>query len=755
MPDWRFKSRLRPLAAPPRVASGLWKPVFHAERGDFPANPTAPFVFWLYVDGEQVAFAYTDPAERNYDGRGGQRVTATVDTTRFPDGERLVTAYGYPTEPEPGGEERWHVRWEALVTFRNGATAMALLPSAQQCVVHDGSPVTITAECLHCDGTTHPAGSLVLETARPDRVAIDGTTLRVLSPGWATVTVRDLATGLDAEIRVARWPASMRALPHLGRDWSVKRDVDAASRWVIAPFYQSIRDAMADPKLASALAEVGLLTFWDHVGPNIGARSLAQYKADWEARTAGYWPFLERMNADVHLVFDEIGRTRGEARTSLENPLAAEAYAWAIMQWRTRARGYGIRVIDEVGGYTGDPLPKDRRWDHYADELPVTATGDPLRVRAGRHDWSLLPVHAAPANGDVGADQRPRLYVRTGAHAGKWCRIARGERDGHLVLATDAPGIAGGFDPRTMRLANGDTVIVAGWWADADVALPDDAFARLTRMLRLGGAPFGFPVGAHAPGWALANWARLGDVADVYSHLAPGGDVAPSSDGPTLPQGRRGRDYSWEPAQDHIDPRLPMLALVSGTGPFYTKRTNRRTSDYDPAVDVLHVGGRARYTAMHLALALVGGACGASLYFFDDAERRRQRERETYPRTALPEPAQTGFHPFAKGAAGEIFRAVAAFRRLVDTLGPRVFAPLGIAPALGPALRASRRGDLLLVVNTRERPVTTVPLALRQPATRWRLVGERLTSEPLGAGGVRLVLEPGELSAIVGVAPGS
>lgn len=754
MPDWRFKSKLRPLAAFPPVVSGVWKPAFHAERGDFPANPKSPFAFWLYVDGEQVAFIYTDPAERNYDGRGGHRVAPLVDTTRFPDGQRLVTAYGYPTEPEPGGAERWHARWEALVTFRNGATSMALLPSAQQCVVHDDAPVTISALCLHCDGTTHPAGSLALETARPDRIAIDGATLRVLAPGWATVTVRDLATGLAADIRVGRWPASLRALPHLGRDWSVKRAVDAESRWVVAPFYQSIRDAMRDPRLADALANAGLLTFWDHVGPNVGTRTLAQYKAEWERRTEGHWPFLDRLGADVHLVFDEIGRTRAEARASLDNPVAAEAYAWAIMQWRARARGYGIRVIDEVAsGYTGDPLPTDRRWDHYAPPLPVTVANDPLRVRAGRRDWSLLPVHPAPANG--AADLRPRLYVRTGAHAGKWCRIARGERDGWLVLATDPPGIAGGFDPRAMRLANGDTVVVAGWWADPLIPLPDDALARLARMLRLGGAPFGFPAGAHAPGWALANWARLGDIADVYSHLAPGDDIAPSPDGPTLPQGRHGRDFSWEPAQDHVDPRLPMMALVSGTGPFYTKRTSRRTPDYDPSVDILHVGGRARYTVMHLALALVCGACGASIYFFDDAERRRQREAETFPRSQLPEPAQTGFHPFAKGRGGETFRAVAAFRRLVDTLGHRVFAPLGIAPALGPGLRASRRGDLLLVVNTRERPVTTVPLALREPATRWRLVGERLTSEAPGAGGVRLTLEAGELSAVVGVGPGT
>ena len=754
IPEWHYKSKVRPATRPPARVSGTWTATFHCERGDFPANPVAPFVFGLFIDGEQVDFRLTALADRDYDGRGGQRVVVEVDTTRFPDGPRLVTAWGYPSEPEPGAPERWNARWEALVTFANGAVAMAPLPSAQPCVVHDDAPVTITADCLHCDGTTHPAGFLTLSTAHPDRVAIAGTTLRVLTPGWATVTVHDEATGRSADIRVGRYDADARALPHLGRDWTVKRAVDAQSRFVVAPFYQSIRDAMRDPALAAALRDAGLLTFWDHVGPNVGRATLAQYKAEWERRTEGYWDFLERNGGDVHLVFDAIGRTRAEARASLDNPIAAEAYAWALAQWRTRARGYGIRVIDEVAGlWTGDPRPHDRRWDHFAGPLAVAASRDPFAVRIPGHDFSSLPVQPPPANGDASSDMRPRLYVTTGAHAGTWCRIVRGDRSGTLTLAADTPSLVGGFDPRTMRLAAGDRVVVAGWYADPGVALPDDTIVRLVAMLRAGGIPFGFPAGALAPGRALGAWSRVGDIADVYSHLAPGDDCPPSPEGSTLPQGRHGRDLSWQAAQDAIDSRLPFMALVPAAGPHYTKRTNRRSADYDPKVDILHGGtGRARYTAMHLALALVDGACGASVYFFDTTDVRDQRARETYPRTVLPEPAQTGFHPFAKGVGGEIFRAVAAFRKLVDVLGARVFAPLGVARALGPGLRVSRRGDLLLVVNTRERPATTVPLALRAAATRWRLVGERLTSEPLAPGGTRLVLEPGELTAIVGAA---
>src|SRR4051812_10592113 len=121
MPDWHFKSKIRPATRLPERVSGTWTASFHCERGDFPANPTAPFVFALFIDGEQVALKWSGPGERNYDRKGGQLLKVDVDTRRFPDGPRLVTAFGYPTEPDPGGTERWNARWEGLVTFSNGA----------------------------------------------------------------------------------------------------------------------------------------------------------------------------------------------------------------------------------------------------------------------------------------------------------------------------------------------------------------------------------------------------------------------------------------------------------------------------------------------------------------------------------------------------------------------------------------------------------------------------------------------------------
>src|SRR5207237_6064895 len=128
--------------------------------------------------------------------------------------------------------------WEGLVTFANGAVPMAVLPDSQQCVVREGETCSVAAHLLLCDGTMRPAGELALSTNVPARVAIDGHTVRVLTPGWATVTVKDVATGLAADMRVGRYPATLGSLPPLGRHWSGQHAVDADSRAVVAPSCQ-------------------------------------------------------------------------------------------------------------------------------------------------------------------------------------------------------------------------------------------------------------------------------------------------------------------------------------------------------------------------------------------------------------------------------------------------------------------------------------------------------------------------------------
>src|SRR4051812_7562554 len=72
MPDWHYKSKTRPAARLPERVSGTWTASFHCERGDFPANPTAPFAFALFIDGELVTLKWSPPEERNYDRKGGQ-----------------------------------------------------------------------------------------------------------------------------------------------------------------------------------------------------------------------------------------------------------------------------------------------------------------------------------------------------------------------------------------------------------------------------------------------------------------------------------------------------------------------------------------------------------------------------------------------------------------------------------------------------------------------------------------------------------
>jgi len=247
-------------------------------------------------------------------------------------------------------------------------------------------------------------------------------------------------------------------------------------------------------------------------------------------------------------------------------------------------------------------------------------------------------------------------------------------------------------------------------------------------------------------------------VCDVYTHTAAGCDFPPLAEGHTLPQGRIGRQQMWWATQDAIDPRTALIGLVTGMGAYYTKGDSDPTrADYDPAIDILHAGtGRGINTGMLLALHLVEGGCGASVYGMDNLEQRRQRMRETNPRTVFGEPLQTGFHPYGTGETGHIFRAVGAFKRCVDALGPaRLFAPMGLAPSLGPGLvtsvRRTAQGDLLLIVNTREVEVTTAPLPMAGARMAHYTCGEEYSVTPVPAGEVRLALQPGAMVALVPV----
>lgn len=737
MNELGYPSRIVPAADVPRTVRGRWRPTFFGLRGA-PDTAESSFVWYCYVDGEKVQGPNWAPArDLHRDGKRWSEWTFDIDTARFPDDAHEVLVYGYPDGPQPDAHETWHTHWTGMVRFANGPVPMALLPSVEQAVVADDRAVVVTARVLRCDGTVVPADEpVVLSTDAGDRVAIDGASFRLRGEGWATIVAA--CEGLTAAIRAGRYPADAEAIPHLGRDWTVRRRWDArASRFVIAPFYQRVDDAMADPKLATALREAGLSTFHADIGGIPEHADAAAFMRALRERTRGWREFVRAQGAEVHLVGDGVARRRVEARASLDRPEARAAYADAVAYWKQFA-GFGISVVDEAAmAYRETPTPRDRRWDHLVPPVRVSGMRGPLRIRAGDADYSRLPVVPPPKDADEGSDHRPRVYVRTGTGPWRMARLVRGGPRGELTVATP------------LDAQPGDTLVVGGWWADADTPLPDDALVRINAMLE--GIPRSWPPPGAAPGPAYGAWFALGDFADVYFNLVPGNDatVHPRG-GATLPQLRDGLLRSVHRAQDHTSPALPMFTSVGATGPAYAKRTSERVADFRPGVDKLVAGGaRPVATALNCALALVEGACGVRPYFFDAREQREQRRRETFPRTVLGEMLQTGFHPFAAGSAREVFRAIANFRRLLDALGAEVFAPLGMAPALGPGLRASRRGRVLLVANTREVVLRTVPFAIPR-GTRWRYTWESVTREPLAASAEgRMSLAPGELSALV------
>jgi hypothetical protein len=281
---------------------------------------------------------------------------------------------------------------------------------------------------------------------------------------------------------------------------------------------------------------------------------------------------------------------------------------------------------------------------------------------------------------------------------------------------------------------------------------------RITEWLVPAGTRAGIPIawsgGGSIPGVTNAAFATLTGAYDLYSLHGDGAERAHAT-GPSLPQVRRGHDHSWREYLPRVPATTPTMGLVSVCSWQFTKGDSDPTrGDFDPSVDFPHTGsGRAVGTTLAAWLKVLDGACGAGMYFDETEGYRAEKRRETFPRSVLPEPCQTGCSPFAPdgSAALAMWQAMGALQRCTDAIGPRLFDVLHDVPTLASGVRASRRGDgLLLLANTREVPAKVpLPDPVAETGTRHRLIGEAFTSTRLYRGTTHVTLAPGEGCALV------
>jgi hypothetical protein len=151
----------------------------------------------------------------------------------------------------------------------------------------------------------------------------------------------------------------------------------------------------------------------------------------------------------------------------------------------------------------------------------------------------------------------------------------------------------------------------------------------------------------------------------------------------------------------------PQLMLISGCGPFYTKRVEG--DHFQPGLDEGAPNETpATLIAAQPLYAAISGAAGVRMYSVDFWWKQERTKAKIGSREL-----QTGASPF--GAGSDRWHALAAAYTTLATLEPHLLQPQADAPALGPdfttAARRGPNGNLFMALNwSQESRTPLVPL---------------------------------------------
>lgn len=510
------------------------------------------------------------------------------------------------------------------------------------------------------------------------------------------------------------WALTIDGELHAGWDYpdGQRRNVDGRGRheWLPRPI---------DPRNWSAGDhEIRITVFAAEPDPNPSrviatAAARVRFEHADEARLEAPVPVHPRVGKPVpHVGPFFVAPFYHYVRESLDNPARRTAYLGAQLRTHTESVMFapGARSLAQFQ----DEFK--RRTAGYAEYFAAHPQADLVLIWDDLPQWEAAETRANPATPAIIAWVIPAWQELTGGRV-RWLRV---------------------LDEAAMK------------WGYPVPAWIQQVAEWLREPCRRAGVPVAFSGGGGVPADINAAYAQLTGCFDLYSSSVAGDDQPARLDGLSLPQWRKGHDHTWRTSLATMPAHIPLVGLVSGASWYYTKGDSDPARGwYDPDIDFAQTGsGRGIATAMQAGLKLLDGACGVSVYFDDCARTLDERRRETFPRSVLPEPCQTGCSPFATGETREMWRALGALQRFTDALGLRLFGAMREVPTLAPGVRGSGRGDdVLLLVNTREVPATTraLPGAARR---RLRLHGAQFWTEAHAAD-APLTLQAGEVTALV------
>jgi hypothetical protein len=292
-----------------------------------------------------------------------------------------------------------------------------------------------------------------------------------------------------------------------------------------------------------------------------------------------------------------------------------------------------------------------------------------------------------------------------------------------------------------------------GHWAKADPAIHDQALVNLIAAIHsvADHTPISWPVLGLASPEAAQSWMgdpRYADYASQYWTTMDWRLAYPW--GTSGPQLKRDLDRVMLGRFPLMQWDRPQLMLVSGCGPFYTKRAegDHFQPGFDEGLpstpDPAHIAAQPLYAAL-------SGAAGVRTYSVDFTWKGERARAKLGARDL-----QTGTSPF--GAGSDRWHALAAAYTVLGRLEPWLLQPPMHAVALGAdfsvGARGGKNGRLLLAIqwSQRSRTVTVDLTPYRLPGVkrieRYRVRGGSSSVEVLPEGPRDTVtFEPGEFVA--------
>jgi hypothetical protein len=660
-----------------------------------------PALWLAYVDGEQVAAAWTDNL-----GKHAASVTMHLDTTTFTNGRHELYIGMHSDYWQPGHQEKvsfynFRAGIERVVNIDNGHTLMEIAANYLHVYLRPGERTNLRCRQLFTDNTAGPCSAPLYTISDPKVASVSrtGVVTAGLNPGFATITITDAAK--ITSVRV--WVRKNQAIPHFSGSGQMLDSYQAgASLFMVSPFVLQPSDLKADSRLLSEvkLAGVNTLSRGFYSNPRSIRGDYAGWRRSFYESTVPDWIFARDHGFHIFATGDDVARGIGEeAWWTLNWPSGKKAVQYAMQQLATSGVAIGVDMVDEASmmwGWTPRPPGKIGAPDSFKS---ITCSGMTCTVA-----WPHSPVTPKRFPSGLKFDLDHSVNRNLNTPPGQMFTANHVGPDSFDF--TPAGPVTGKFT------AINNPRLEFVWWAGniggcptqpCIPPVPNSALTQISSWVEAArpSVPISWPVLGVAPPVVQGNWMGPHSVSDYASHYWDS-----LSERHTYPWSGGVQEFNYwmrelfYSRQSLMMLDRPQLFLTSISSFMYDKRA-AGSAYYMPPIDQPAQPGASGpvITSEIMAAAALGGA-GVRLYQFESPANLANRIKAPVGTTL-----QTGANPTASDPIiRENWRAMAyAANPLTKSFTPYVLGAALTSPAYGrnivTAARQSNSGRLLMAIN--------------------------------------------------------